>query len=205
MINKKNYILDIKDEKKYLPKAIKEYVTSNEIKILKEKKPIYLFDRIKKNENNWYLINTKEYSDIIFNYIVRNNKRFILNNKSLIRDNFYEITLKEKNDLYLLLAILNSSITSYLLETIGRRQGKGLLKIQKYELDDLSIINPNILSDNDKKELSVLGKMLSNVLNKNSNEIIENIDRILIKYSCNIDINEFKRRLINKEKARVEG
>ena len=103
------------------------------------------------------------------------------------------------------MAILNSSITSYLLETIGRRQGKGLLKIQKYELDDLSIINPNILSDNDKKELSVLGKMLSNVLNKNSNEIIENIDRILIKYSCNIDINEFKRRLINKEKARVEG
>ena len=42
MINKKNYILDIKDEKKYLPKAIKEYVTSNEIKILKEKKPIVI-------------------------------------------------------------------------------------------------------------------------------------------------------------------
>ncbi len=205
MINKTNYILNIKNEKDSLPKELKDYVLSHEINILNKQKPVYLYNKIIKNKNNWYCINDKEYSDIIFSYIIRKNKQFILNNKCLIRDNFYEMTLNEKSNVYVLLAILNSSITSYFLEKTGRRHGKGVLKIQKYELDNLSIINPSILSDDDKIQLLKLGKKLSNVSKQNSDKIIKDIDSILIKYSCEIDINEFKSKLIEKEEVRIDS
>ena len=79
------------------------------------------------------------------------------------------------------LAILNSSYTKYQLEFIGRSYGEGLLKIQKYELEEFHIINPFKIKEKDIDCLILLGKALSEVLD-DGEEIIDQIDLILEKY-----------------------
>lgn len=126
----------------------------------------------------------------MFGYIIRDEKKFILNEENLIaRDNFYEITLENKNDYLVLFAILNSNIISLFLESIGRNNGKGLLKIQKYELDQLRIINPKIINREDRIQLEMLAKELlsKNVETLNLSSITSDIDKIIFKYTESVD------------------
>lgn len=196
-----DYILLTDAEKWELPKELQEYLEKQELKILKAKRPKTLYEKLLKAPNSWYKLKKRQPSLILFGYIIRENKKFIFNDSKMIaRDNFYEINVKQGIDPYLIFSILNSRITSYFLEDIGRSHGKGLLKIQKYELDSLRIINPKILSINDRVKLITFAKQL---INENNINIIDEIDAVLLPYvSQNINVEKLQFLLNKKEKDR---
>ena len=137
---------------------------------------------------------------------MRDRKKFILNEANLIaRDNFYEIKPKFKIDKYLLFAILNSRITSLFLEDIGRSHGKGILKIQKYELEKLKIVNPDSISKQDQQLLTKLGLGLSKSSEKDALQYITKIDKVLLQYvSTNLNVNKLEILLREKVDSRLD-
>lgn len=203
-LKKQNYLLSIIEDYSILPKDIKKHIKEYEGKIIKNQKPTTIFKKINQNQDTWFKLGNPSAAPIIFSYIIRSEKRFIYNNIYCVRDNFYELYPKKVNS-YLMLAILNSNITLYMLEFIGRSYGKGLLKIQKYELDSLDIINPHVLNSKDKETLIKLGKSLSETIGNQENiDLVQRIDELLIKYvSDNMKVSELKTILDTKMYKRL--
>ena len=67
----------------------------------------------------------------------------------------------------------------YQLEKTGKKYGNGLLKIQKYDFNNLNIVNPLIITNSDKKKLIELSE---NIMKKKKKNGIEKISFILSKY-----------------------
>lgn len=183
-LNKTNYLLLANTSKEYLPSEIKNYIEDYEKEILSGNVHGFKIvkEKIKNNPYNWYRVKVNNPSLLIFSYFIRRNKKFILNlDRIIVRGNFYEIEPKQEINPFLLLSILNSSYARCQLEFIGRSYGEGLLKIQKYELEEFHIINPFKIKEKDIDCLILLGKALSEVLD-DGEEIIDQIDLILEKY-----------------------
>jgi hypothetical protein len=141
-----------------LPSELDSYIKTWESQIQMEGKPKTLCDKIKSGKA-WYNLVPPQPSDIIFPYIIRNSVRFIYNENSVvIRDNFYGIA--SKVDPMLLLALLNNTFVFSQLELFGKSYGNGLLKIQKYDMDNIVIPNPQLLDSKTKKQLIECGKGL---------------------------------------------
>ena len=127
-------------------------------KIKKEKKPKTLFEKIQ-SDPNWYKITPIESKGILFSYFVRNDMKFIMNESGVLaRDNFYII--RPTINIYLLFALLNSLYTYYQLEYNGKRYGAGLLKVQKYDVENLSFPDINSFTENDSKSLVDLAQTM---------------------------------------------
>ena len=141
-----------------LPSELDKYIKGWEAQIQTEGKPKTLCDKIRSGKV-WYNLVPPQPSDIIFPYIIRNSIRFIYNeNRVAIRDNFYGITSKVAP--MLLLALLNNTFVFSQLELFGKSYGNGLLKIQKYDMDNIVIPNPQVLDPKTKKRLIECGKGL---------------------------------------------
>lgn len=126
--------------------------------ILKEGKPQTLKSMIE-NGQPWYYITLPKTAQIIFSYIVRNNLKFVLNERMCnVRDNFYMIS--SSHNKYLLLALLNNYHVFCQLELCGKRYGKGVLKLQTYDICDIKIPHPTTLSKNDADRLIELSEDL---------------------------------------------
>ena len=170
--------------KEELTSDIKNYIENYEKEVLSGKiKGFKVIKRkIEKNPSDWYKVKFKKSSLLLFSYFIRRNKKFIINlDRIIARGNFYEIEPHQEINPYLLLSLLNSSYLKYQLEFIGRSYGDGLLKIQKYELEKLPIVNPSKINIEDINKLITLGVNLSSGL-KDENTIIDEIDLILEKY-----------------------
>lgn len=156
-------------------------------------------------KKEWFSLNTQVKNSLIFNYIIRNDVRFIINNSSaVVKDNFYQITFFEENLQMIYFAILNSSFSRYFIEHAGRSYGSGLLKIQKYELDRLPILDHRMLSLKDRNKLIDKSKKL---LENNSRETISEIDKVLEKYYLDkdsISLEEFYIVLDKQIKGRLK-
>ena len=158
--SKYDNILIVDNEKK-----CSKYLLNVKNRILKEGKPKTLYNKIKNNKK-WYQIKTFNCTGIIFNYFIRNDIRFIYNkNFEIVRDNFYIINcnIDEK----LAFALLNNYYIYYQLEKTGKKYGNGLLKIQKYDFNNLNIVNPLIITNSDKKKLIELSENIMNGKEKN--------------------------------------
>ena len=154
------------------------YLEKNKAELLKEKKPKTLYERAC-SEDEWYTLKPLDSNGIIFGYIVRNDMRFILNTEGIMaRDNFYII--KPKCDEYLLLALLNNHYTFYQLECSGKKYGAGILKIQRYDIENLSFIDLKRVSSEDKGMLRLLGEQLVKTADV---ALIEDITKIVSKYT----------------------
>lgn len=152
-----NKLLTIPENYK-LPSELDNYIKSWELKILADGKPKTLCNKILSGIV-WYNLVPPQPYEIIFPYIIRNSVRFIYNeNRVVIRDNFYGIT--SKVDTMLLLALLNNTFVFSQLELFGKSYGNGLLKIQKYDMDNIVIPNPQFLDSKTKKQLIECGKGL---------------------------------------------
>lgn len=107
----------------------------------------------------WYYISIPSVAQIIFSYIVRNDMKFVLNDGNRnVRDNFYMIS--STIDPFLLLALLNNYHVYCQLERCGKSYGKGLLKLQKYDIDAIELPHPRQLSTATKENLINLSKEL---------------------------------------------
>ena len=145
--------------------------------IVKEEKPLTLKSLIDEGLP-WYYITVPPVAQIIFSYIVRNNMKFVLNDgKRNVRDNFYMIS--SRHDSLFLLALLNNYHVYIQLEQCGKSYGKGLLKLQKYDIDNIQVPRPDLIPLKEKEELSVLAKELVETSNVGK---IDEITQILSPY-----------------------
>lgn len=174
---KTNKYLFITSKNTTLEEPVKEYLAQCADYIKSQKAPKSLYKQILQ-EPYWFVTKDIGIGDIIFPYIIRNSIRFILNEKRLpIRDNFYSIN--STLDRYLLMALLNNYFIGYQLEKNGKTYGNSMLKIQKYDMDNLMIISPEAISEEDKEKLRELSKALVDSSNINR---ISDITSILAQY-----------------------
>ena len=161
-----------------LTDELQEYITHFAEILSSEKKPKTLYEKSKVS-SEWYTLNEVDSNGILFSYFVRNDMKFVMNTSNILaRDNFYIIY--PKIDKYLMFALLNNYFTYYQLETIGKKYGAGLLKLQRYDIEKLKFVDVESISEEDKEKLSSLAKKLVQL---SEEKCIYDITAILSKYS----------------------
>ncbi|MCI1244406.1 MAG: Eco57I restriction-modification methylase domain-containing protein [Bacilli bacterium] len=206
LVNKKclSYCLTIPNNMS-VEKELDDYIQIEKQKIIDTKSPLGIFNKIQNNDLTWYCFNPTKCpkNTIVFGYIVRANLKFsITAQECIIRDNFYTIN---SNDQLLLLSLLNNYYCYYRVEMAGKKYGGGLLKLQCYDIKNIQIINPELLSLKDKNELIKNAELLIKSLSSQSQQIIKENTLLLSKYEdiSNVDIEKIyfstkERRLISK-------
>lgn len=172
---KQDYLLTIR---KNIPDSVLEYLALWKEKIIDKKSPKTLYNSIL-NGKDWYKLKLISSESIIFSYFIRKEIKFIYNKFACqVRDNFYII--KSKISDLLLFALLNNYYIFYQLECYGKRYGKGLLKIQRYDLERINFPDINCFDDKDIHELENLSLKL---IETNNSKIINSITKLISKYS----------------------
>lgn len=178
---------------------IVDYFKKWKERILKEGKPETLVRKITKGDE-WYKLNTFDCNGIIFSYFVRNDMKFIANKSdNIIRDNFYIIF--PTVDYWVCFAMLNNYYTYYQLECSGKKYGAGLLKLQRYDLENLRFPDLNSLSGKDINDLKNLAMKL---VATGSRSIISEITQVLSRYS-DIGFEEISAEYENIVTRRLEN
>lgn len=104
----------------------------------------------------------------------------------MARDNFYLLSSNLEKGLFV--ALLNNYYIFFQLELCGKSYGNGILKIQKYDVDNILIVNPMLISQADEKRLSELGLKYSESGNE---DLLDAISDILNPYYNIPDIKQF--------------
>ena len=132
-------------------------------------------------EKDWYKLNIRQPGDIIFNYYLRNNIKFVSNEKHYnVANNFY--LMKIRKHYYAQFAILNSSITIQSIKNAAKPQGNGLLKIQLNKFKEVKVIAADLISKNSRDALSTLGEeLVYSETKKSIKNIIQKIDETIIE------------------------
>lgn len=157
---------------------MKRYIDAFRRQLIEEKRPKTLY-KMAQESKEWYTLNTIDSDGILFSYFVRNDMKFIMNTANILaRDNFYIIY--PEIDPYLMFALLNNYYTYYQLELIGKKYGAGLLKLQRYDIENLKFIDIAFVSADDMESLIQLSKELAEEM---KTENIERITGILSKYA----------------------
>lgn len=177
----KNVFLDkvfMPNSKYKFTDEINNFIKECESYIISSHAPKTLYEKIKQHKK-WFDIKNIDSSGILFSYFIRNDMKFIYNDEGyLARDNFYII--KPEIDSEVTFALLNNYYIYYQLENIGKRYGAGLLKIQRYDFDSLKFPNFSEFSDED---ILLLKKEAKDLSSRNSIAAIDNITKIISKYS----------------------
>jgi len=175
------------------------YLENSANVILKEGKPLTLKTMID-GGLPWYYITIPETAQIVFSYIVRNNLKFVLNaEKCNVRDNFYMIS--SRYDSLLLMALLNNYHVYWQLENFGKSYGKGLLKLQKYDIDEIKVPHPESIHEEDKAKFIQLSELL---VKSSDNRHIDAITNLLNSYYGNEGVKEQYFELKSKRLAHHE-
>lgn len=131
---------------------------------------------------NWYKVQLKKPGNLLFNYYLRKNIDFLLNEELYYSsDNFYILNVDKR--LLANFAILNSSFTRISVLLHSRNQGNGLRKIQLYEFKDIPVIDTNKLSNETIAQLEIAAEKLKSIgrFSEGKEAMINEIDEILIK------------------------
>ena len=191
-------LLAKKDE--FFSDEVSTYLEEMKKYIYAEKKPKTLYEKIERFDEGWYELNEMDCKGIIFSYFVRDKVRFIFNEQSLlVRDNFY--VLKPKINSLIFFAVLNSFYTFYQLEVLGKKYGAGLLKLQKYDIENLYFPNVFEFTDLDLERLEALSKKL---LSTSSPKYIDEISKVISNYSL-INFSDIKELYSSKKSNRLGG
>lgn len=174
---------------------LEAYVSKFRQEILDTNEPKALADQIKAGKI-WYKKKAPKAADIIFPYIVRDSIRFVYNSKKIVvRDNFY--TISSDYDPLLMGALLNNYFVFSQLENTGKSYGNGLLKIQKYDVDNIVIPSPLRILDTDRTNLIHLFETL---MKSSEIKYIDEISLILSQYYKMENIKEI---YLNQKKNRL--
>lgn len=174
------------------------YVSAAEKKIVLEKKPKVIYEKIQAGEA-WYELNFFNCTGIVFSYFIRDDIKFVLNKSfPLVRDNFYII--RPKIDEWLVLGLLNNIYCYYQLELLGKRYGAGLLKIQRYDLDALKFPALESISSKDKNRIIALAKK---IVESTDSSVVQKISEIVAKYSV-VSLEKIQRKYDAVKKNRLE-
>ena len=158
-------------------KELNKYIKKYERIIVSEKKPKVLFEKIL-NKENWYDIHVIPCNGILFSYFIRDDIKFVNNDNFIVRDNFYVIY--PLIDKMLCLSLLNNYYVYYQLEKIGKKYGNGLLKIQKYDFEEVKI--PNYV-EYEEKDINKLIQNAKEMIKTSNKKIVEENTKIISKYT----------------------
>ena len=87
--------------------------------------------------------------------------------------------ISSRYDSLMLMALLNNYYVYRQLEDLGKSYGKGLLKLQKYDIDEIKVPHPKTIQEKDKVKLVQLTEKLV----KSSDEChIDAITNLLMPY-----------------------
>jgi len=84
---------------------------------------------------------------------------------------FYEIRPKNVKDINVLAGILNSSLTALLAELRGRFYGGGVLELEIYECKDLPVLNPEKLSEKERRRIEDAFSKVCEAQNKDDKKL----------------------------------
>lgn len=178
---------------------ITAYLSDWEKSILQETSPKTLYEKIQKGAP-WYSVKTIDSKGILFSYFVRNDMKFVDNDSgTLARDNFYIIY--PKIDRRLFFSLLNNYYTYYQLEKSGKKYGAGLLKLQRYDIEDLKFPDIGLFSNIDQEKICKLAEKLSS---EGDVTVVRMITKIISSYS-NVSYEEITNRYSEIKKQRLEG
>lgn len=167
-------------------KCVLNYLDEWEKRLFETRKPSSLKTAFTKDRGKWFTLKAPKTAPLIFSYIIRNDKAFILNSERyLVRDNFYNISPHSAENTMVLFGVLNSTITRLLLEFAGRKHGRGLLKVQVYELLGLPVTDINRMSPIEREEITNMAFELAGIKiddKENRDRIIHRIDEIILGF-----------------------
>lgn len=167
--------------------------------ILESKTPKTLYEKIIRGAS-WHELNVFEGKGIIFSYFVRNDMKFVVHEgNAIIRDNFYVIT--PSIDIFLMTALLNNYYTFYQLEKAGKKYGAGLLKLQRYDIENLFF--PDI-SRFGEADINTLIETARELIETGSKECIPLITSIIAKAS-DISSEEITKIYYDTKQCRLEN
>lgn len=160
--NRKLVITDNKTKHKllFLHKAKKEIIGTQVLKYVLWGEEKALQSRPTcKSRRPWYDVGKRKAADVVCHSLVNDKLRFFLNKgKVLVNDKLYEIHVDDEKTVIPIWASLNSSLTSIFVELFGRiNLGSGALDIKVYEVAQLPILNPKILT---RRQSTRLNKVL---------------------------------------------
>jgi len=182
---------------KYISDWERQFMEGSERRSLRKK----IFD----DNERWFTLKPSKRSSILFSYIIRKSKHFILNSGNyMAQDDFYNITPHDENDRLLLFGLLNSTITKLLIEIAGRKHGRGLLKTQVYEIENLPVLDIKRIPLESKKTLESLSNVLSRIGLRDinmQNHIIHQIDALVLDL---LDVDVAPEALVTAERNLVE-
>ena len=101
----------------------------------------------------WYSLGNRESYDVLVPIHIWNRWYAIWNkDKVYCTDNFYWIKPNKKENLLSLLGLLNSTVTEFFVELIGKTvYGEGVIELRKHIFDEIPILNLEKLSKNEKQ------------------------------------------------------
>jgi len=136
----------------------------------------------------WYFQERKQVAPIVFTYMSRKNPRFVYNKAEALTLNTLhtihpvEAIAKDKVKLKALLCYLNSGVCADLLRRTGRVYGGGLVKLEPREVESLSAIDLEKLSN---EEIALLGKLFDELCRSSregrDGETKKRIDEVLAR------------------------
>jgi adenine-specific DNA-methyltransferase len=148
----------------------------------------------------WYLIKPIDSVGILFSYFVRNDMKFVFNNMGCFaRDNFYII--KPKIDSMLAFALLNNYYTFFQLEKAGKKYGAGLLKLQRYDIEELKFPNFTLFLDNEIEQIKALSKEL---IFTGKADLVSEITKIIANHA-DVNYETIVDHYFSIKKQRLEG
>ena len=103
-----------------------------------------------KSRRRWYDLGDRQAVHLGMNYLIDTTSRtFYIQDSLLFGDNFQELQSSTVSSLQLC-AVMNSTVSQLMFNISGRANfGGGLMKIQTFEIENLSIVNPALLPEPD--------------------------------------------------------
>jgi hypothetical protein len=119
-------------------------------------------------------------------------------NDAIIRDNFYIIT--PCVDLYLMTALLNNYYTFYQLELSGKKYGAGLLKIQRYDIENLLFPDISLFEES---EIDLMCEYAKQLIDTGNEQFISKITGVLEKAST-VSASSITNDYLSTKRIRLE-
>lgn len=159
--------------------AYSAYLAGFKEKIQSSGGPKTLYERILRGDEKWYRLRPVNGRGILFGYIVRNEMKFIASDTDVaVRDNFYVID--PKIDSGIMFGLLNNYYTFYQLEKQGKHYGAGVLKLQKYDIERLLLVDYRKM---DEDSVQCLLSYVNLLKDRGSPEMIGEITRLLAPWA----------------------
>ena len=138
--------------------ATVEYLKHAE-SIIEQQDNVRTLTKLIQNKKDWFRLNIKQPGNIIFNYYLRDNIRFVSNSDHYyVANNFYQMEIE--NHYFAQFAILNSSLTINAIKNAAKPQGNGLLKLQLNRFREVEVIDACLVTKSYRELLNKLGEKL---------------------------------------------